>query len=224
LLGAAFYPMRLPVYDENDENSINLLEQSLIEGLWYEKDNQSDLSRNLTETNLTLDGMFSMNYSMNRGSFLYYEHIAPGNAYYNLSQSSNISLSYDVPVAVLPPGYADLQIILMDGSDCTKNCDVYPGDQNLKKYSFNFDTILDNYSTYPWSDSLIIDFKNYSSSDNGNDILHESYIKGYRFKLNFANNNDEMNEDVSGIFSFKNFRALLQNSNMMEQDSNNKCV
>jgi len=234
LLGAAFRPKEIELVS-SDQNSF--LEQSLMEGAWFERYYQSDQSKNLSQALLTSDGMLYMNYTIEQaeswGGFLDYQHIAPGNAYYNLSQSTDISLNYNISLAASSVGRSHLRIILMDGSDCTRNCSLYPG-QNLENY-YSFNYILDDDSLDPWSGNIIVALEGDSKSSSpfwrtgwtgvvGDNVLDSSYIKGFRFELNVDSQGD-VGSLVSGTIALKDLSAVskydpsLSNSDKNETDA-----
>ena len=219
LLGAAFHPKEIGLVS-SDQNG--LLEQSLMEGMWFERYYQSDQSKNLSQALLTSDGALIMNYTIEQaetwGGFLDYQHIAPGNAYYNLSQSTGISLNYNVPKAASSVDRAHLRIILMDGSDCIGNCSLNPG-QNLENY-YSFNYILDDDSLDPWSGGITVALEGNSDSSSpfwrpgwtgvvGNDVLDSSYIKGFRLELSVDSQGD-VGSLVSGIIALKDLSAISE--------------
>lgn len=228
LLGAAFHPKEKGLFRSDQEG---LLEQSLVEGMWFERYYQSDRSKNFSQALLTSDGTFRMNYTIEQaeiwGGFLDYQHLAPGNAYYNLSQSTYISLSYNVSKAA-SVDRAHLRIILMDGSDCTENCDMYPG-QNLENY-YSFNNMLDNDSLDPWSGRINVTLEGDGESSSpfwrpgwtgvvGNNVLDGAYIKGFRFELNMDSQGD-IGSLVSGIVALKDLRAWSKYNVSLSDPSN----
>jgi len=229
LLGAAFHPKEIGLASSDQEG---LLEQSLVEGMWFERYYESDQSKNFSQALLTSDGTFRVNYTIEQvetwGGFLDYQHLAPGNAYYNLSQSTHLSLNYDVSKAA-SVDRAHLRIILMDGSDCTGNCDIYPG-QNLENY-YSFNNVLNDDSLDPWSGRIVVALEGNSESSSpfwrpgwtgvvGNNVLDGSYIKGFRFELNMDAQGD-VGSLVSGIVALKDLSASSNYSASLSDSNNN---
>ena len=219
LLGTAFHAKEIGLVSADQKD---LLEQSLMEGMWFERYYQSNQSKNLSQALLTSDGALIMNYTIEQaetwGGFWDYQHIAPGNAYYNLSQSTGISLNYNVPKAASSVDRAHLRIILMDGSDCIGNCSLNPG-QNLENY-YSFNYILDDDSLDPWSGGITVALEGNSDSSSpfwrpgwtgvvGNDVLDSSYIKGFRFELSVDSQGD-VGSLVSGIIALKDLSAISE--------------
>jgi hypothetical protein len=81
LFGAAFYP------------GTATFQEALAEGSWKDAFQNSEISRNSTVSVLQ-NGQFEVDYTLQQvetwGGFLGYGHFAPGVAYYNVSQATNL--------------------------------------------------------------------------------------------------------------------------------------
>jgi len=65
---------------------------------------------------------FTIEQVQTRGGFISYEHLAPGPAYYNLSQATEIVMIYSVIQKAAPPGLANFELVFMKERICESNC------------------------------------------------------------------------------------------------------
>jgi hypothetical protein len=194
-------------------------DDAIATGTWAENYYDSPLSMNRTERALD-DGNLIVNYTIEQvetwGGYVDYEHLAPGPAYYNLSQASDLSLNYEMIRPASSSGRAHLRIILMDGSDCAVDCDVYPG-SNLEQY-YSFHYILDGDSPTVGTGDVTVALAGNGDSASpfwrtgwsgvvGNDVLDTSIVKGFRLELNL-DSQGEVGSLVSGELSLGNMTAV----------------
>ena len=227
LLGAAFWTNRTHTLDQVNttltENAtigvgIAAFESANAAGTWFDRYYESPISRNLSSAAL-VNGTLKLNYTIAQseawGGFVDYQHIAPGSAYYNLSAATAVSLSYTVRRAASVAERAHLRLILMDSSDCTVNCSLYPG-QNLENY-YSFHYVLDGEGNAQMDISVELQGSSNSSSpfwrpgwtgQVGNDRLDKERLKGFRLELNL-DSQGEVGSLVSGAVDLANLLAIV---------------
>ena len=173
-----------------------LFRDAVTDGIWGEEYFESTLSRNATEVLLGNSSMI-MNYTVEQteiwGGFVGFDHISPGNAYYNLSQANAISLDYEVMRAASTPGRAHLRIILHEASNATAECHPVASTTFEAYYSFHY--CLDDDSSDARTGSIIVPLTGSRDASSpfwltgwigivGNAAFNSDIIKGFRFELN----------------------------------------
>jgi len=172
------------------------------DGVWKETYYMSQLSQNRSQAFLQ-NGMLYLNFTIEqvqtRGGFISYEHLAPGPAYYNLSQATEIVMIYSVIQKAAPPGLANFELVFMKERICESNCssDSIENKNNLEIVSERF-YILDSESS-----GVIEMVLNSTKSFN---LFSE--VKGYNLKLNM-DDYGVLGALVSGFVTVGNMTAVL---------------
>jgi hypothetical protein len=110
-------------------------------GSWISTFYDSNFSKNAT-TSVLDKGFLKLDYVVEQrepwGGYTSYEHVAPANAYYNLSAVDTVSFSYDVTKKVSPVERAHLRFIVRDSAGCEENC----RDEKQAEIYYSFHNIL----------------------------------------------------------------------------------
>jgi hypothetical protein len=115
-------------------------EQVVEDGTWMETFYESDIATNMSSIYLK-GGILQMDYVVEQvqtwDGFNDVAHLAPGNAYYNLSQASGLILDYNVLQVASIPECCIFRFVLQDRSHCETDCGSDYHQQEERCYSFH---------------------------------------------------------------------------------------
>lgn len=196
-------------------------QEAVKDGTWIEEYYESELSRNLSEA-VVSNGTMTLKYTIEQvetwGGLVGYTHMAPGVAYYNISQASKLSFSYEVIRGASQVGRVHLRVILMDSSDCDLNCDFPSGPSYEQYYSF-FDILDSDTGGKTGNVGLMLQGSNESTSPLwrtgwagvvGNNAFDSDTIKGYRVEINM-DSQGALGSIVSGVVALRNVTTVMKN-------------
>jgi hypothetical protein len=178
MLGSAFH------------TGIASFQEAVEESTWMESYYQSEMSKNFSKP-LLQDGRLNLDYMVEQvetwGGFTDYAHLAPGAAYYNLSQATSLVLEYNVTEPASIPGRAIMRLVLQDNSHCEEDCDT---DYHAHERWYTFLSILDE----PNSGKIVVPLEGTVeptspfwltgwSGITGNQHLDTHQIKGFTLEL-----------------------------------------
>jgi hypothetical protein len=178
MLGSAFH------------TGIASFQEAVEESTWMESYYQSEMARNFSNPQLQ-DGRLNLNYMVEQvedwGGFTDYAHLAPGAAYYNLSEANSFVLEYNVTEPASIPGRAIMRLVLQDNSHCEEDCDT---DYHAHERWYAFLSILDE----PNSGKIVVPLEGTVepkspfwltgwSGITGNQQLDTQQIKGFSLEL-----------------------------------------
>ncbi|CAB9521812.1 Nitrilase family, member 2 [Seminavis robusta] len=173
--------------------------------------------------NGTLDIDYLVEHAADWGGFLAISYVAPGAAYYNVSNAAYLTMEYQVNVPVSNPNRTHLRFILNDAYECTEHCDTAGGDHE-RYYSFHYVLGADNATRQlsiqlEGSEDLFSPFKLTGwSGSRGNAQLDTGMLKGYTFEFDIDQYGDLWSY-VTGSIAFSNI-ATVDSNNPSIADSN----
>ena len=210
------------------------LDDAISESTWMDFYYNSNKSRDETVASLQ-GGKLSLDYTIVQkeswGGFLDFSHLAPGNAYYNLTQATDVSLNYFVKAANSIPGRAIFRFILLDGSNCTKDCDT---DYHQVERWYSFNAVLDEPGQGQVSIPLVGSEEPSApfwlpgwAGILGDRKLSLEEIKGFTIELNL-DSVLEIDDFVTGSVEFFDFKAVQINRDdddeQEDSDYEKQCV
>ncbi|KAI2505827.1 guanylate cyclase [Fragilaria crotonensis] len=211
---------------------------AVADAVWGEEYFESTLSKNATEVLLDNSTM-TINYTLEQaeiwGGFAGFDHVPPGNAYYNLSQATAISLDYEVMRAASTPGRAHFRIILHEASNATAECHPVATTTFESYYSFHY--CLDDDSSDSRTGSIVVPLTGSTDAASpfwltgwigivGNGAFNSDIIKGFRFELN-VDSQGGIGSIVEGEIALRNLKATFddnRNQSGTESADSPRCV
>lgn len=171
---------------------------------------QSDFSENASQISLN-NSKLTANYTVQQveswGGFVSIYHLTPGQAFYNLSQATDIRIDFRVAQAASESKRVHLRILLADSSDCTSECN----DHELW-YSFNY--VLDDEGFGQIQIPLIGSEDPSSplvwtgwSGIAGNRQLDTDHIKGFTLEFSIGSGG-EIDSYVQGVIELNDLMAI----------------
>jgi hypothetical protein len=192
-------------------------------GVWADNESETRVRRNQTNCEIKGGGL-ALNYTVHPSTSpeqaLGFMHIAPDPGYYNLSQAERLSLSYAFGQAPSTGGELELQMTLLDMSDCELDCDEYPG-LNLEHYR-SFPCALDKASLTTGDATIALESSDslenslvltHATEHSQHDMLDLSSIKGFSLTVTFDSFN---NATVSGQIVLSNLLARTRDVSKAE--------
>jgi hypothetical protein len=205
LLGAAFH---------TTTNSSSI-EQVVEDGTWMETFYESEIATNMSRNYLE-GGILQMDYVVEQvqtwGGFNDVAHLAPGNAYYNLSQASGLVLDYNVLQAASISERCIFRFVLQDGSHCETDCG---SDYHQQERWYSFHSIMDMEG--PGRLTLPLEGSTKATSAfwytgwsgiSGNLVFDPAHIKGFTIEV-VLDSGLEVGTSLSGSVSFYNMTAVV---------------
>jgi hypothetical protein len=190
-------------------------EDAVAEGTWRESFYQSETAR-IGLLVVSEGGKMNIDYTIERvedwGGYSDWHALAPGNAYYNLSQATEVVIDHDLTRVATTMGRSIFRFILLESSNCTRDCDV--DDEQLERW-YCLHGILDEANSGQLVIPLVGSVEPTTpfwltgwAGIKGNERLDVEHIKGFNleFVLHEATPADAL---VSGSVLFQNIGAAI---------------
>ena len=150
------------------------------------------------------------------GGFIGVRFLAPGPAFYDLSEASYISFQYETLRPASPSGRVHLRLILFDSSDCLDGMGCLQTNSITMEAYYSFHHVLDH-EAGSGINTIHIDLEGNADSSSpfwrtgwdgqvGNDALDKSTLKGWAFEIN-VDSQGGLGSSVSGSLMVGNLTA-----------------